>query len=59
MSEFTASPFAVSALIASYGLPGVIWLMIGLLLVQIALVIAWGVEPRNRALEDVAAKAAG
>jgi putative MFS transporter len=54
-----ASPFAVGALMASYGLPGVIRLMIGLLLVQIALVIAWGVEPRNRALEDVAAKAAG
>ena len=54
-----ASPFAVGALMANYGLPGVIWLMIGLLLVQIALVIAWGVEPRNRALEDVAAKAAG
>jgi putative MFS transporter len=54
-----ASPFAVGALMASYGLPGVIWLMIGLLLVQIALVFAWGVEPRNRALEDVAAKAAG
>jgi putative MFS transporter len=54
-----ASPFAVGALMASYGLPGVIWLMIGLLLVQIVLVVAWGVEPRNRALEDVAAKAAG
>jgi putative MFS transporter len=49
-----ASPFAVGALMASYGLPGVIWLMIGLLVVQIVLVFAWGVEPRNRALEDVA-----
>src|ERR1700712_1717761 len=51
------SPFIVGALMASYQLPGVLRLMIGLLLVQIALVIAWGVEPRNRALEDVAAKA--
>ena len=49
----------VGALMANYGLAGVIWLMIGLLLVQIALVFAWGVEPRNRALEDVAAKPAG
>jgi len=51
------SPFMVGALMASYGLPGVIGLMIGLLLVQIVVVFAWGVEPRNRALEDVAAKA--
>ena len=52
------SPFAVGALLANFGLPGVIWLMIGLLAVQIVVVFAWGVEPRNRALEDVAARAA-
>jgi putative MFS transporter len=51
------SPFIVGALIASSGLPGVIWLMIGLVIVQILVVWAWGVEPRNRGLEDVAAKA--
>jgi putative MFS transporter len=28
--------------------------MIGLLVVQIIVVWAWGVEPRNRALEDLA-----
>jgi len=28
--------------------------MIGLVLVQILMVWAWGVEPRNRGLEDVA-----
>jgi MFS transporter, putative metabolite:H+ symporter len=51
------SPFIVGSLMASYNLPGVVWLMIGLVLVQIVVVWAWGVEPRNRGLEDVAAKA--
>jgi putative MFS transporter len=51
------SPFIVGALMASYQLPGVLWLMIGLVLVQIVVVLVWGVEPRNRGLEDVAAKA--
>lgn len=51
------SPFVVGSLMASYKLPGVIWLMIGLVLVQIVVVALWGVEPRNRALEDVAVKA--
>ena len=49
------SPFIVGALMASYQLPGVLWLMIGLVLVQILVVWLWGVEPRNRGLEDVAA----
>ncbi len=48
------SPFIVGALMASYKLPGVVGLMIGLLLVQIVVVWAWGVEPRQRGLEDVA-----
>jgi MFS transporter, putative metabolite:H+ symporter len=51
------SPFIVGALMTSSGLPGVVWLMIGLVVVQIVVVWAWGVEPRNRGLEDVAAKA--
>ena len=51
------SPFIVGSLMASSGLPGVIWLMIGLVIIQILVVSAWGVEPRNRGLEDVAAKA--
>jgi putative MFS transporter len=50
------SPFIVGSLIASSGLPGVIWLMIALVVIQILVVWAWGVEPRNRGLEDVAAK---
>ena len=33
---------------------GVVWLMIGLVVVQMIVVWAWGVEPRNRGLEDVA-----
>ena len=49
------SPFIVGSLMASYQLPGVVWLMIGLVVVQIVVVWAWGVEPRNRGLEDVAA----
>jgi putative MFS transporter len=48
------SPFVVGALMASYQLPGVVWLMIGLVAVQIVVVWAWGVETRNRGLEDVA-----
>ncbi len=47
------SPFVVGYLMVHYKLPGVVWLMIGLVVVQIIVVWAWGVEPRNRALEDV------
>ena len=47
-------PFIVGALLANYGFPGVVWLMIGLVVVQIVVVAVWGVETRNRALEDVA-----
>jgi putative MFS transporter len=52
------SPFVVTALMANYMLPGVVWLMIGLVVVQIIAVYFWGVEPRNRALEDVSAGSA-
>ncbi|HET7888178.1 MAG TPA: MFS transporter [Bradyrhizobium sp.] len=48
------SPFIVLALVTNYKLPGVVWLMIALVVVQILVVWAWGVEPRNRGLEDVA-----
>jgi MFS transporter, putative metabolite:H+ symporter len=47
------SPFVVGALMASYQLPGVIWLMIGLVVIQIVVVWAWGVEPARRSLEEV------
>ena len=48
------SPFAVGRLMQTYQLPGVVALMIVLLVVQIAAVWLWGVEPRQRALEDFA-----
>ena len=51
------SPFIVGSLMASYKLPGVIGLMIALLIVQIIVVWAWGVETRDRPLENVAAAA--
>jgi putative MFS transporter len=35
----------------------VVWLMIGLVVVQIVAVWAWGAEPRNRGLEEVAGAA--
>jgi hypothetical protein len=35
------SPFIVGSLMASYQLPGVVWLMIGLVVVQIVVVWAW------------------
>jgi len=47
------SPFVVGYLMTTYQLPGVVWLMIGLVLVQIAVVWVWGVEPNQRSLEDV------
>jgi putative MFS transporter len=52
------SPFAVLWLANRFGMPGVLGLMIALVVVQIAVVGAWGVESRHRALEDVAALAA-
>jgi putative MFS transporter len=52
------SPFIVGSLMESYQLPGVVWLMIGLVVIQIVAVWAWGVEPRNRGLEEVAGTAA-
>src|SRR5881227_2317869 len=48
------SPFVVGYLMTTHQLPGVVWLMIGLVVVQIVMVWAWGVEPRNRGLEEVA-----
>jgi putative MFS transporter len=49
------SPFVVLALATNYGMRGVLGLMIGLVVVQIAVVWAWGVETRQRGLEAVAA----
>jgi putative MFS transporter len=49
------SPFIVFMLFKDYGVQGVLGLMIGLLVVQILVVWIWGVETRQRTLEDVAA----
>ena len=49
------SPFVVLALATNYGMRGVLGLMIGLVVVQIAVVWAWGVATRQRGLEAVAA----
>jgi putative MFS transporter len=49
------SPFVVLWLATGFGVPGVLGLMIALVIVQIIVVWAWGVESRQRVLEDVAA----
>jgi MFS transporter, putative metabolite:H+ symporter len=51
------SPFVVLWLATDFGMPGVLGLMIALVIVQIIVVWAWGVESRQRVLEDVAALA--
>jgi putative MFS transporter len=48
------TPFIVVALFRSYGVGGVLWLMIGLLIIQIFVVLLFGVEPRKRRLEEIA-----
>jgi putative MFS transporter len=52
------SPFVVGFLMVNYALPGVIWLMIGLVTVQIVAVYFWGVEPARRPLEGLDPKIA-
>jgi putative MFS transporter len=47
------SPFIVLSLFQTYGIVGVLGLMIGLLVVQIVVVWAWGVEPNQRSLEEL------
>jgi putative MFS transporter len=51
------TPFIIFPLFKDYGVQGVVWLMIGLLAVQILGVALWGVETRRRTLEDVAGEA--
>lgn len=49
------SPFIVLALFKSYGVQGVLGLMIGLLVVQIVVVAIWGIETNRRGLESLQA----
>ena len=37
----------------TYGIRGVLTLMIGILLVQIVIVLRFGIEPKKRRLEDI------
>jgi putative MFS transporter len=47
------TPLLVVALFQSYGVGGVLSLMIGLLAIQIVVVWAWGIEPAKRGLESL------
>jgi putative MFS transporter len=50
--------FIVVALFKSHGVGGVLAYMIGLLIVEILVVLALGVEPKRRRLEDIEAEPA-
>ena len=52
------TPFIVVALFRSYGIGGVLSLMIGLLIVQIIAVLTLGIEPKDRPLEEIESAAA-
>ncbi|HXP12503.1 MAG TPA: MFS transporter, partial [Stellaceae bacterium] len=47
------TPLLVVALFTTYGLSGVLALMIGLLFIQIFVVAIWGIEPAKRRLEEL------
>jgi MFS transporter, putative metabolite:H+ symporter len=47
------TPFLVVALFRAHGVAGVLALMIGLLIIQIFVVLALGLEPRKRRLEEL------
>lgn len=49
------TPFVVVALFGTHGIVGVLALMIGLLVLQIVAVAVWGIEPKGRGLEALAA----
>ena len=53
------TPFVVVPLFQAYGVGGVLALMVGLMVVMAATVLAFGVEPSRRRLEEVAADEAG
>jgi putative MFS transporter len=47
------TPFFVVALLRSYGIAGVLGMIIGLLVAQIIVVLLFGEEPRKRSLEEM------
>jgi putative MFS transporter len=52
-------PFIVLYLATNYKMPGVMALMVTLVVIQIAAVYFWGVEPNQRSLEELEQKAGG
>ncbi|HXM91318.1 MAG TPA: MFS transporter [Candidatus Dormibacteraeota bacterium] len=48
------TPFLVVALFRHYGVGGVISMLVGLLTIEIVLVLIFGIEPKNRRLEEIA-----
>jgi MFS transporter, putative metabolite:H+ symporter len=52
------TPFVVVALFKTYGVGGVLSLMIGLLFIQICVVLLFGIEPKKRRLEELESEAA-
>jgi len=53
------TPLIVVALFKAYGVGGVLAFMIGLLVVQIVIVAAWGIEPARRGLEELETEKGG
>ena len=51
------TPFIVVALFRSYGVGGVVGFLIGLLVMQILVVLLFGVEPKRRRLEEIDSEA--
>lgn len=47
------TPFIVVALLRAHGVGGVLGFMIALLVVQILVVLLFGVEPKRRRLEEI------
>jgi putative MFS transporter len=48
------TPYFIFPLFKDHGVQGVVWFMIGLLVLQIVSVAIWGVETSQRTLEEVA-----
>jgi MFS transporter, putative metabolite:H+ symporter len=53
------TPFIVVALFRTYNVGGVVGFLIGLLIVQIVIVLRFGVEPKKKRLEEIEAEAGG
>ena len=47
------TPFLVVALFRHYGVGGVVSMLVGLLIIEIILVLIFGIEPKNRRLEEI------